>query len=72
MSLLLVELTERAGLALVTEWLGGESVDRLGVGMHEGADVNAPKSLISPATRKPAGIQSRHSSVGLPKAAGGQ
>jgi uncharacterized membrane protein len=35
------------GLAVagVTGWLGGELVDRLGVGVHEGADVNAPSSL---------------------------
>src|SRR5215210_9320054 len=34
-----------AGLALVTGWLGGELVDRLGVGVDEGAHVNAPNSL---------------------------
>ena len=28
--------------ALVTGWLGGELVDRLGVGVDEGANVNAP------------------------------
>jgi uncharacterized membrane protein len=33
------------GLALVTGWLGGELVDRLGVGVDEGANVNAPSSL---------------------------
>ncbi len=32
-------------LALVTGWLGGELVDRLGVGVDEGANVNAPSSL---------------------------
>lgn len=32
-------------LALLTAWLGGELVERLGVGVHEGADVNAPSSL---------------------------
>lgn len=32
-------------LALVTGWLGGELVDRLGVGVDEGAHVNAPSSL---------------------------
>ena len=61
-----------AGLALVTGWLGGELVDRLGVGVHEGADVNAPNSLTSPATRKPAASQTRDSSIDLPKAAGKQ
>lgn len=34
-----------AGLALVTGWLGGELVDRLGIGVDEGANVNAPSSL---------------------------
>ena len=32
-------------LALFTGWLGGELVDRLGVGVDEGAHVNAPSSL---------------------------
>jgi uncharacterized membrane protein len=32
-------------LALVTGWLGGELVDRLGIGVHEGANLNAPNSL---------------------------
>lgn len=34
-----------AGLALVTGWLGGELVTRLGVGVDEGAHGNAPSSL---------------------------
>ena len=36
-----------AGLALaaVTGWLGGELVDRLAVGVDEGAHLNAPSSL---------------------------
>ena len=34
------------GLALVTSWLGGELVDRLGVGVDEGAHLNAPSSLV--------------------------
>ncbi|WP_030455256.1 DUF2231 domain-containing protein [Herbidospora cretacea] len=36
-----------AGVVLggVTGWLGGELVDRLGVGVHEGANVDAPSSL---------------------------
>lgn len=33
------------GLALVTAWLGGELVDRLAVGVDEGAHVNSPSSL---------------------------
>ncbi|HEY0512555.1 MAG TPA: DUF2231 domain-containing protein [Thermoanaerobaculia bacterium] len=32
-------------LALVTGWLGGELVDRLGVGVDEGANLDAPSSL---------------------------
>ena len=33
------------GIALITGWLGGELVDRLGVGVDEGANLNAPSSL---------------------------
>jgi uncharacterized membrane protein len=33
------------GLALVTAWLGGELVNRLGVSVDEGAHVDAPSSL---------------------------
>ena len=32
-------------LALVTGWLGGELVDRLGVGVDRGAHLDAPSSL---------------------------
>lgn len=32
-------------LALLTGWLGGELVDRLGVGVDDGANLNAPSSL---------------------------
>ena len=32
-------------LSLVTAWLGGELVDRLGVGVDSGAHLNAPSSL---------------------------
>jgi uncharacterized membrane protein len=32
-------------IALVTGWLGGELVDRLAIGVDEGAHVNAPSSL---------------------------
>ena len=38
--------------ALVTGWLGGELVDRLGVGVDEGANVDAPSSL----SGRPAGV----------------
>ena len=34
-----------AAIAGVTGWLGGELVDRLGVGVHAGADLDAPSSL---------------------------
>lgn len=39
-----------AGVALagVTGWLGGELVERLGVGVHEGAGPDAPSSLTHP------------------------
>jgi uncharacterized membrane protein len=40
-----------AALSLVTGWLGGELVDRLGVGGDDGANLNAPSSLSSKATR---------------------
>lgn len=32
-------------IALMTGWLGGELVNRLGVGVDDGANVNAPSSL---------------------------
>lgn len=34
-------------IALVAGWFGGELVDRLGVGVDEGANLNAPSSLSS-------------------------
>lgn len=37
-----------AALATLTGWLGGELVDRLGVGVDDGAHVNAPSSLRGP------------------------
>jgi uncharacterized membrane protein len=40
-----------AGLALVTAWLGGELVARLGVGVHEDANLDAESSL-RPQVRK--------------------
>ena len=36
-----------AGISVVTGWLGGELVDRLGVGVDEGAHLDAPSSLTS-------------------------
>jgi uncharacterized membrane protein len=41
---LLLEVVGVLG-ALVTGWLGGELVDRLGVGVDRGAHLNAPSSL---------------------------
>lgn len=38
-----------AGIALITAWLGGELVDRLGVGVSPNANVNARSSLSGPA-----------------------
>ncbi|HTJ23894.1 MAG TPA: DUF2231 domain-containing protein [Gemmatimonadaceae bacterium] len=40
-----------AGLSLVTGWLGGELVDRLGVGVDDGANLNAPSSLSNRSAR---------------------
>ena len=37
-----------------TGWLGGELVDRLSVGVDDGANLNAPSSLTGPATRRAA------------------
>jgi uncharacterized membrane protein len=45
--------TSGALLALMTGWLGGELVNRLGVGVHENANVNAPSSLSDGGSRKP-------------------
>jgi uncharacterized membrane protein len=39
-------------LAGVTGWLGGELVDRLSIGVDEGANVNAPSSLTTRSTMK--------------------
>ncbi len=47
-----------AGLALVGGWLGGELVERLGVGIDEGANLNAPSSLSS-STAAPARAEVR-------------
>ena len=40
-----------AALAGVTGWLGGELVGRLGVGVDDGANLNAPSSLHGPVPR---------------------
>lgn len=41
------------GLGAVTGWLGGELVDRLGVGVDEGANLNAPSSMSHEQIGKP-------------------
>lgn len=48
---------EVLGLALagVTAWLGGELVDRLGVGVDDGADLDAPSSLTHDSRDRPRG-----------------
>jgi uncharacterized membrane protein len=47
-------------LAAVTGWLGGELVDRLGVGVDDGAHLNAPSSLSGrPASDRETKISSR-------------
>ena len=47
------------GLASLGGWLGGELVDRLGVGVAEGAHLNAPSSLSGrPASEDSAAAQS--------------
>jgi len=46
-------------LALVTAWLGGELVDRLGVGVDEGANLNASNSL----TKQPARERDQRSTI---------
>lgn len=40
-----------AGVSLVTAWMGGELVDRLGVGVDEGAHLDAPSSLSTKSAR---------------------
>ena len=42
------------GLVLMTgtAWLGGELVDRLGVGVDDGANLDAPNSLVAPRERR--------------------
>jgi uncharacterized membrane protein len=46
-------------IALITSWLGGELVDRLGVGVDDGAHLDSPSSL----SQRPAGA-----GVGGPRA----
>ena len=48
-----------AGLALVTAWLGGELVNRLGVGVYDGAHLNAPSSLSGQPAHDRAAVSAR-------------
>ncbi len=48
-------------LAVVTGWLGGELVDRLGVGVDDHAGLNAPSSLTHGGTHAPAGAHTGRS-----------
>src|SRR5215216_925056 len=48
------------GLALVTGWLGGELVYRLGIGVDHGANVNAPNSLSDKEASTTKGQAGRH------------
>jgi uncharacterized membrane protein len=49
------------GLALITGWLGGELVDRLGVGIDNGAHLNATNSLSGRPAAEAPGRQNRPS-----------
>jgi uncharacterized membrane protein len=40
-------------IGLVTAWMGGELVSRLGVGVHPGANLNAPSSLSNRPAHRP-------------------
>ena len=53
-----------AGLAVFTGWLGGELVDRLGVGVDDGAHLNAPSSLTGAPAKGIVGADGRHGWVG--------
>ena len=48
-----------AGLVVVTGWLGGELVDRLGVGVDDGAHLDAPSSLTGMPAAAAAGSEFR-------------
>jgi uncharacterized membrane protein len=48
-----------AGIGAVTGWLGGELVDRLGVGVDEDANLNAPNSLTGKSTHAGQQVEGR-------------
>ncbi|MDQ3006055.1 MAG: DUF2231 domain-containing protein, partial [Chloroflexota bacterium] len=49
-SLALILSFAGVALALITGWIGGELVYRLGVGIDTGANINAPSSLTDKST----------------------
>ena len=49
-----------AALALVTGWIGGELVYRLGVGVEPGANVNAPNSITADSAASTRAKQTSH------------
>ena len=53
------------GLVLITGWLGGELVGRLGVGVDEGAHLNAPTSL----SKQPASAHNGQAEIPRPHGA---
>jgi uncharacterized membrane protein len=48
------------GLALITWWIGGELVYRLGVAVDPGANVNAPSSLTDKTPVTPSNVKHTH------------
>src|ERR1051326_4912350 len=54
-------------IALITGWLGGELVDRLSIGVDDGAHVNAPSSL----SGRPASETTRTTHIGTETRANG-
>jgi len=53
-------------IALVTAWLGGELVDRLGVGVDEGAHLDSPSSLSELPAHADLGVTSRPGTTSAP------
>jgi uncharacterized membrane protein len=52
------------GIAVITGWLGGELVVRLGVGVDEGAHIDAPSSLSTPfASQRPTDARRREDEI---------
>jgi uncharacterized membrane protein len=49
-------------IALIAGWFGGELVDRLGVGVDEGANLNAPSSLSGSSLKTSGRVPARRAS----------